>query len=125
MSKSKETTLNIDEILDKLFPTTSEEMKEGLAQADRMLEFSDKIVDDIAEFVGATSEQRGWPISLMIGIARATSIAIRVLEKSSNNPDANLMQYYIHRILPLCDMVTQKREMDNIIDEVMNNQDIN
>lgn len=122
MSETKKNA-SIEEALNRLLSTSPEDMEAARKQADKMLEFSNKLIEDVAEFAKDSVDQQGWATSLLIGLARATSVAIRGLEKASDNSDSSLMKHYVTHVLPLCDLVTQRHETR--VEEVMANMDAN
>lgn len=103
----------------------SEDLEEEAArkQTDKILEFSNKIIGEVAEFAKDSVDQEGWATSLLMGLARATSVVIRGLEKASDDSDSSLMKHYVTHVLPLCDLVTQKHETR--VEEAMANIDVN
>jgi hypothetical protein len=123
MSETKKNSEDIEEVLNRLLSATPEDIEVARKQADKMLEFSNKIINEVAEFAKDSVDQQGWATSLLMGLARATSIAIRVLEKASDNSDSSLMKHYVTHVLPLCDLVTQKHETR--VEEAMANIDAN
>ena len=122
MSETKKNA-SIEEALNRLLSTSPEDMEAARKQADKMLEFSNKLIDEVGEFAKDSVDQQGWAISLLMGLARATSIVIRGLEKTSDNSDSSLMKYYVTHVLPLCDLVTQRHETR--VKEAMANMDTN
>jgi hypothetical protein len=122
MSETKKNA-SIEEALNRLLSTSPEDMEAARKQADKMLEFSNKLIEDVAEFAKDSEYQQGWDTSLLMGLARATSIAIRGLEKASDNSDSSLMKHYVTHVLPLCDLVTQRHETK--VEEAMANMDAN
>ena len=123
MSETKKNSEDIEEVLNRLLSATPEDIEVARKQADKMLEFSNKIINEVAEFAKDSVDQQGWATSLLMGLARATSIAIRGLEKASDNSDSSLMKHYVTHVLPLCDLVTQKHETR--VEEAMANMDAN
>ena len=113
----------MEEALNRLLSTSPEDMEAARKQADKMLEFSNKLIDEVAEFAKDSVDQQGWATSLLMGLARATSVAIRGLEKASDNSDSSLMKHYVTHVLPLCDLVTQRHETR--VEEAMANMDAN
>ena len=122
MSETKKNA-SIEEALNRLLSTSPEDMEAARKQADKMLEFSNKLIDEVAEFAKDSVDQEGWATSLLMGLARATSVVIRGLEKASDNSDAGLMKHYVTHVLPLCDLVTQRHETK--VEEAMANMDAN
>ena len=122
MSETKKNA-SIEEALNRLLSTSPEDMEAARKQADKMLEFSNKLIEDVAEFAKDSVDQEGWATPLLIGLARATSVVIRGLEKASDNSDSSLMKHYVTHVLPLCDLVTQRHETR--VEEVMANMDAN
>ena len=122
MSKTKKNA-SIEEALSRLLSTSPEDMEAAKKQGDKMLEFSNKLIDEVAEFAKDSEDQQGWATSLLMGLARATSVAIRGLEKASDNSDSSLMKHYVTHVLPLCDLVTQRYETR--VEEAMANIDTN
>ena len=108
------------EELKRILSSSPEDMADAQAKADRMIEFSNKILDNIAEFAKESVDVDGWPISMLMGLARATSIAVSGLERTHDSNE-DIMKYYTNHILPLCHLITQKHEMK----EVMNSEDTN
>ena len=123
MSETKKNSEDIEEVLNRLLSTSPEDIEVARKQADKMLEFSNKIIGEVAEFAKDSVDQQGWATSLLMGLARATSIAIRGLEKASDDSDSSLMKHYVTHVLPLCDLVTQKHETR--VEEAMANIDAN
>ena len=123
MNKTKKNSEDIEEVLNRLLSATPEDMEVAKKQTDKMLEFSNKIINEVAEFAKGSVDQQGWATSLLMGLARATSIAIRGLEKASDNSDSSLMKHYVTHVLPLCDLVTQRHETK--VEEAMANMDAN
>ena len=123
MSETKKNSEDIEEVLNRLLSATPEDIEVARKQADKMLEFSNKIINEVAEFAKDSVDQQGWATSLLMGLARATSIAIRGLEKASDDSDSSLMKHYVTHVLPLCDLVTQKHETR--VEEAMANIDAN
>jgi hypothetical protein len=122
MSETKKNA-SIEELLSRLLSTSPEDMEAAKEQADKMLEFSNKLVNEVIEFAEDSEDQQGWATSLLMGLARATSVAIRGLEKASDNSDSSLMKHYVTHVLPLCDLVTQGHETK--VEEAMANMDAN
>lgn len=122
MSETKKNA-SIEEALNRLLSTSPEDMEAARKQADKMLEFSNKLIDEVAEFAKDSVDQEGWATSLLMGLARATSVAIRGLEKASDNSDSSLMKHYVTHVLPLCDLVTQRHETK--VEKAMANMDAN
>lgn len=122
MSETKKNA-SIEEALNRLLSTSPEDMEAARKQADKMLEFSNKLIDEVAEFAKDSVDQEGWATSLLMGLARATSVVIRGLEKASDNSDSGLMKHYVTHVLPLCDLVTQRHETK--VEEAMANMDAN
>ena len=123
MSETKKNSEDIEEVLNRLLSATPEDIEVARKQADKMLEFSNKLIDEVAEFAKDSVDQEGWATSLLMGLARATSVAIRGLEKASDNSDSSLMKHYVTHVLPLCDLVTQRHETR--VEEAMANMDAN
>ena len=121
MSETKKNSEDIEEVLNRLLSTSPEDMEAAKEQADKMLEFSNKLVNEVIEFAEDSEDQQGWATSLLMGLARATSVAIRGLEKASDNSDSSLMKHYVTHVLPLCDLVTQRHETR--VEEAMANMD--
>ena len=122
MSKTKKNA-SIEEALSRLLSTSPEDMEAAKKQGDKMLEFSNKLINEVIEFAKDSEDQQGWATSLLMGLARATSVAIRGLEKASDNSDSSLMKHYVTHVLPLCDLVTQRHETR--VEEAMANIDTN
>ena len=122
MSKTKKNA-SIEEALSRLLSTSPEDMEAAKKQGDKMLEFSNKLINEVIEFAKDSEDQQGWATSLLMGLARATSVAIRGLEKASDNSDSGLMKHYVTHVLPLCDLVTQRHETR--VEEAMANIDTN
>lgn len=122
MSETKKNA-SIEEVLNRLLSTSPEDMEAARKQTDKMLEFSNKIIGEVAEFAKDSVDQQGWATSLLMGLARATSVAIRGLEKASDDSDSSLMKHYVTHVLPLYDLVTQKHETR--VEEAMANIDAN
>ena len=122
MSETKKNA-SIEEALNRLLSTSPEDMEAARKQADKMLEFSNKLIDEVAEFAKDSVDQEGWATSLLMRLARATSVVIRGLEKASDNSDSSLMKHYVTHVLPLCDLVTQRHETR--VEEAMANMDAN
>jgi hypothetical protein len=123
MSETKKNSEDIEKVLNRLLSATPEDIEVARKQADKMLEFSNKLIEDVAEFAKDSVDQQGWATSLLMGLARATSVAIRGLEKASDNSDSSLMKHYVTHVLPLCDLVTQRHETR--VEEAMANMDAN
>ena len=122
MSETKKNA-SIEEAFNRLLSTSPEDMEAARKQADKMLEFSNKLIDEVAEFAKDSVDQDGWATSLLMGLARATSVTIRRLEKASDNSDLSLMKHYVTHVLPLCDLVIQRHETR--VEEAMANIDAN
>ena len=122
MSETKKNA-SIEEALNRLLSTSPEDMEAARKQADKMLEFSNKLIDEVAEFAKDSVDQQGWATSLLMGLARTTSVVIRGLEKASDNSDSGLMKHYVTHVLPLCDLVVQRHETR--VEEAMANMDTN
>ena len=122
MSETKKNA-SIEEALNRLLSTSPEDMEAARKQADKMLEFSNKLIDEVAEFAKDSVDQQGWATSLLMGLARTTSVVIRGLEKASDNSDSSLMKHYVTHVLPLCDLVVQRHETR--VEEAMANMDTN
>lgn len=111
---------DIKEELKRILSSSPEDMTAAQAKADRMIEFSNNILDNIAEFAKESVDIDGWPIAMLMGLARATSIAICGLERTHDSNE-DIMKYYTNHILPLCHLITQKHE----VKEAMANMDAN
>lgn len=48
--KQKKKNTSIEEVLNRLLSTSPEDMEAARKQADKMLEFSNKLIDEVAEF---------------------------------------------------------------------------
>lgn len=104
----KEKLIDMGKVLEKILTVSPEEIAATENSVDRMLEFSDKLIDVVTDFADNSMDDPGWATSMMMGLARATSVAVHGLEKVSGDPEANYMRDYLSHIFPLCDMVTQR-----------------
>lgn len=104
----KEKLIDMKKVLEKVLTASPEEIAATENSVDRMLEFSNKLIDVVTDFANNSVDDPGWATSMMMGLARATSVAVHGLEKVSGDPEANYMKDYLSHIFPLCDMVTQR-----------------